>query len=460
MFSLENGSKVKLEIRKMGINGEGIGYFNRLAIFVPRAITKEIVNCEIVELYDKYAVAKLEEVVKPSNRRVEPPCKFYEQCGGCQLQHVEYKEQLKAKLSLLKQSLSRYTSLDIASLKIRKALGLANNYHYRNKSQRPFKNTNFGLALGLFRQGTNQFVYVDTCMTEDEHVNQINQEALTVLRKYHVMASDQMNKEGILLNLVTRYLASTETASVTFIVTDFDPVLKEVAKDLMAKNPSVVSVTYSVNKKNNPMMFGPAVELLAGKPYITDLFSNMKIRISPDAFHQLNTAQMKVLYDEIVKAAELEGKETVIDAYSGIGMTSLMMAKKAKRVIGIDYSPASIADATKNATANGIKNVSFICDHVEGALPKLIANGVKPDILVLDPPRAGLPEEIVKLIVKTKIKKIIYVSCNPSTLAKNIAGLESKYEVCYIQPLDMFPHTANVESVTLLKLKESGGANR
>ncbi len=453
MFTLEVGSKIKLEIRKQGINGEGIGYYNKLAIFVPGAILQEEVNCEITEANKTYAVAKLDQIVRPSTKRILPPCKFFEQCGGCQMLHIEYKEQLKIKQSIIKQAMTRYTDIQLSNRILKKTLGMKENFWYRNKSQMPFKNTNFGLALGLYAAQTNHFVYIDECMTQSKKVNEINQDALSVLRKHKMVANDSMNPEGVLLNLVTRYLETTDTASVTFIVTKFDPTLEAVAKDLIKKNSSIGSITYSINQKSNPMMFGKTIKLLQKKAFINDEFKQMQIKISPDAFHQLNSKQMIILYDEIEKAAGLTGNEIVIDAYSGIGITTLLLAKKAKKVYGIDYSEASISDASQNATQNKIVNVQFIADHVEGALPKLIDSGVIPDLLILDPPRTGLHESVINQIVSSNIKKVIYVSCNPSTLAKNLSILSKQYQVEYIQPIDMFPHTASVESLTLLTRK-------
>ncbi len=451
MVNLEPGNKIRLEIRKQGINGEGIGYFNKLAVFVPGAILKETVDCEIVEVKNTYAIARISEIVRVSTKRVAPPCKFFEQCGGCQLQHIDYKEQMKIKLSIIRQALSRYTELSAKNVEIRKMLGMKNTFWYRNKSQMPFKNTNFGLALGLYQYGTNSFVYIDECMVQDRKVNEINHDCLSVLRKYKLSAHDQMNPEGFLLNLVTRYLASTNTASVTFVVSRYDPILEKVAIDVVKKNPLIASVTYSVNKRTNPMMFGKTVELLQKNRYITDMFENMKIRISPDAFHQLNSEQMVILYREMTKAADLTGNEVVVDGYCGIGITSMLLAMHAKEVYGIDYSSASIADARTNAKMNGIHNVHFIEDHVEGAFPELLRKNINPDVLVLDPPRAGLDEKVLKAILATRISKIIYVSCNPSTLAKNLHYLLNVYEIEYIQPIDMFPHTSGVESLTLLR---------
>jgi len=453
MFSLAVGSKIKLEIRKQGINGEGIGYFNKLAIFVPGAILKEVVLCEIIELKERYAIAKIDEIERVSTKRKEPPCKFYEQCGGCQMQHIEYKEQLKIKQSILHQSLARYTDVDLRQTDIHRTIGMDDTYHYRNKAQMPFKQTNFGLALGLFRPDTNNFVYVDDCLVQDEMVNRINSEALSILRKHQLKAVDGDSDNGILYNLVVRYLASTKSASVTLVVSKYDPLLELVGKDLMKRNNAIKSVTYSINKKSNPLVFGASVELIAGDKHIYDKFNDYKIQISPDAFHQLNSTQMQILYEEIMKAADLKGGETVIDCYSGIGITSMLFAAKAKQVIGIDYSKPSVADAIANVANNQLENVKFICKHVESALPEIVGGSHKADLILLDPPRMGLDDKVINALLKNKAAKLIYVSCNPSTLAKNLKLLLNEYRIGYIQPIDMFPHTASVESVTLLLAK-------
>ncbi|MBU1144338.1 MAG: 23S rRNA (uracil(1939)-C(5))-methyltransferase RlmD [Firmicutes bacterium] len=454
MYTLILGDKIKLEIRKQGINGEGIGYYNKLAIFVPGAILKEKVNCEIIEIHDGYSIARLDSIERPSTRRITPPCKYFDKCGGCQMQHIEYHEQLKIKQSILIQSLRRYTSVNENEIEIKKTLGMKESFNYRNKSQMPFKNTNFGLALGLYEANSNQFVYVDECMVQHAEVNKINKIVLSILIKHKVMAYDSINKEGILLNLVTRYLESTHSASVTFIVTKYDEILEVIAKDVITQLPYVKSITYSINRKSNPLMFGKSLKVLQGDSYIVDHFADLEIKISPDAFHQLNSKQMTILYDEVLKAANLTGNEVVIDCYSGIGITTLQLAKAAKIVYGIDYSASSVRDAIDNAKKNKIQNVEFFTEHVEGALPRLLLNGVVPDVVIFDPPRTGLDQSMIKELLKAKIKKMIYVSCNPSTLAKNLNDFSSVYNIEYIQPIDMFPHTASVESLTLLTFKK------
>jgi len=451
---LEVGEQVTIEIKKLGINGEGIGYHNQLAIFVPGALIREMVLVEITDTKPGFATGKVINIITKSERRVLPPCPFYERCGGCQLQHVDYAEQLKHKQHLLKQSLKRYTTLNVDKLDIKKTLGMRPmNYYYRNKAQMPFKNTNFGLALGLYEPGSNTFVPINSCMAQNDIVNITNELVLSLCREHNINAYDTRNKEGVLMNLVTRYMESTDAIQVTLIATEFRSEFEAIAKSAMAKMPQIKSVHYSVNHPKNNLMFGKTVVKLAGEDYISTTFKDMTFMLSPEAFHQLNTLQMEVLYDEIGKAADLKGHETVIDCFSGIGITSLSMATKAKMVYGIDFSESSIKDSKMNATRNKVKNVQFIQDRVERCLPGLIEKKGKPDVIVFDPPRTGLDEAIIKTLLEAKIKKMIYVSCNPSTLAKDINELSGLYQIEYIQPIDMFPHTASVESVTLLSLK-------
>ncbi len=452
MYTLSIGDKIKLEIRKQGINGEGIGYYNKLAIFVPGAILREKVNCEITDVKTGYAIAKLDSIERVSTKRIDPVCKFYDQCGGCQMQHIDYIEQLKTKQSILKQSFRKYTPNIDSDLIIKKTLGMKDNFGYRNKSQLPFKNMNFGLGLGMYQPGTNHFVYFDECVVQNPKINLINRQALQVLRKHKMFAYDQLNKEGILLHLVTRYLENTHEASVTFIVTKYDKVLDEIAKELALKNPEIKSISYSINRRNSTLIFGSDVKIMFGEKKIRDRIDDLDILISPDAFHQLNSKQMDVLYKELLKTVNLQGDETVIDCYSGIGITTLQFARHAKKVYGIDYSEASIKDAKENARINHITNTEMISEHVEGALPRLLSEGVKADIIVFDPPRSGLDQQVLNAIMNASIDKLVYVSCNPSTLAKNLSVLTEKYDVISVQPIDMFPHTASVESITLLKL--------
>ncbi|MFA6647804.1 MAG: 23S rRNA (uracil(1939)-C(5))-methyltransferase RlmD [Candidatus Izemoplasmatales bacterium] len=452
-MKLNIGDKIKLDIRKQGINGEGIGYYQKIAVFVPGAILKEVCNVEIVNSFDNYAIGQIIDIERISNRRVTPPCKFYNDCGGCQMQHIDYKEQLKIKQSIIKQALRRYTDLSTEKLEINKTIGMSDPYHYRNKSQMPFRNTNFGLALGFYKPNTNHFVYVDECLVHHEEINRINNHILKLMRKYHQKAFDLRNKEGILVYLVVRYLESTNSASVVFIVKKYNEDLKKIANELLSDIDIVKSVSYSLDNDASNLVLSNPLKLLSGTEKIEEIYGDYRFQISPDAFHQMNNIQMHKMYDIIIDSADINENQIVFDLYSGIGITSILLAKKSKMVYGIDYSEASTKDAKINAKTNKVENTVFINDHVEGALPKLIKRGIKPDIIVLDPPRSGMSETVVEAVLNSMPEQIIYISCNPSTLAKNISELSTKYSVKHITPIDMFPQTASVESVTLLELK-------
>jgi 23S rRNA (uracil-5-)-methyltransferase RumA len=452
-MNLVKGDKIKLDIRKQGINGEGIGYHNKTLVFVPGAINKEQVFVEITDISKSFATGQIIEFTRVSKKRVKPECKYYEDCGGCHMQHIEYKEQLKIKQNILKQALRKYTNLDVENMNIYKTKGMDYFFKYRNKSQMPFRNTNFGLALGFYKPESNHFVYIEECINHHEMINKINKQVLTSLRKHGIKAYDSQNKDGILFYLVTRYLESTNSASVTFIVREFDERLKQVAIEITDVYNSIKSVSYSISDPKSNLVMSNKVNMISGKKWIEDSFGDYRIKLSPDAFHQLNSKQMEVLYDSVVRTAELNDNSIVFDLYCGVGITSLLLAKYAKKVIGIDYSHASIKDAIENSKLNKITNTDFIVGHVEREMPDLIKKGVKPHLVLLDPPRKGLAKPVVDALLKSLPKQIIYVSCNPSTLAKNIAEISHKYDVVSIQPVDMFPNTASVESVTLLKLK-------
>ena len=245
-MNLVIGDNIKLDIRKQGINGEGIGYYNRTLVFVPGAINKEKIYCEIVEVSRNFAIGKIVEHIRVSKKRVTPLCKYYEDCGGCHMQHIDYKEQLKIKQSIIKQALKKYTTINVDELDLFKTKGMEYFYKYRNKSQMPFKNTNFGLALGFYKPESNHFVFVDECINHHDMINKINKLTLRLLRKYKLSANDAENTSGNLLFLVTRYLEKTNSASVTFVVTKYKESLKKVAAELMKEEPAIKSVSFTI----------------------------------------------------------------------------------------------------------------------------------------------------------------------------------------------------------------------
>ena len=444
MNNLTVGSIIKLDIRTMGINGEGIGYLNGLTVFVKGAIEKEKVYVLITEVSDKFARGEISSFIQTSNRRVEPFCKYYGECGACTTQHILMSEQLKIKRNVLIGSLKKYTKLNLDETKIERTVE-SPEVNYRNKSQMPFRDTNFGLALGLYAPSSNKFVYIDNCPIQNDRVNEVNEKVLSTLIKYD---QHTPKKGGVLKYLVVRALDSGE-AQVTFVLDEYKPVFKTIADELLEKYKEIVSVAYTIQDKNSVSLFGNTCEIISGKNYIKDNVLGLEVRLSPKSFYQLNKKASEKLYSEIIDSNITEN-DIVFDGYSGIGILGLLLARKAKHVYSVDLSSDSIKNAIIIGRENGIKNITFYSDRIEHRFPELIKEGLKPDIIVLDPPRSGLDNKVIKSVLESGARKVFYISCNSSSLAKNLNELLTKYDVEYMRPYDFFTETALVETLVCL----------
>ncbi len=442
------GQEIKLEIRKMGINGEGIGYINNITVFVYGAMEKEVVYASIKEVHDNYLVTSLLSIEKKSKLRVEPFCKFFNQCGACTIQHIDYTMQLKIKRNILINSLRKYTkNLDVDNTKIYLTVP-STEIAYRNKSQMPFRDTNFGLSLGLYEESTNKFVFIDNCPIEKDEVNQIKREVLTTLIKYN---QSTKKNGGVLKYLVVRYLNGN--AQVTFVLEEYKDIFVKIADEIMAKNSDIRTVAYTIPKKNSVSIFGDEVNIIKGVNYINGSILGLKVKLSPKSFYQLNEVQSEKLYKEIYDG--IDENKVVFDGYSGIGVLGLLLSRKSKHVYSVDFSSDSIKNARINARENEVKNITFFSDKIENRFPQLIGEEINPDIIILDPPRSGLSDQVIKTILKSGANTVYYISCNTSTLAKNLNELLEKYDVSYMRPYDFFMETALVETVVCLSLKES-----
>jgi len=450
MSNLLKGTRIPLEIRTIGINGEGIGYYNKTAVFVKGAIQKEKIFAVVDEVHEKYLVASIDSITQESNRRTEPFCKFYKDCGACNLQHIKMNEQLKIKRNVLINSLKRYTKkIDVEKIKIERTVE-SPKIEYRNKSQMPFRDTNFGLALGLYQEGTNKFIFVDECLIQDRLVNKINEKVLTTLRKYE--QSTERNN-GVLRYLIVRALEDSKEAQVTFVLSNYLDIYKKIAEELLEEIYEVKSVAYTINDKQNVSLFGPTVEILAGKNYIKDTMLDLKISLSPKSFYQLNKKASELLYKEII-SSDLKDTDVVFDGYSGIGVLGLLTAKKTKHVYSVDINADSIKNARIIARDNNIDNITFYSDRIENRFPTLVNEGIKPNVVILDPPRSGLDDKVINTLNDIKADKVFYISCNASTLAKNLDKFLDVYEVDYMRPYDFFVETALVETLCVLKRRD------
>ena len=451
--SMKEQDQFILDIKRMGINGEGIGFYNKLAIFVDGAIPGEGHNIEITKLEGKMAFGKTLEIKNLSPSRKNAECPYYEECGGCAVMHVNYEAMLDYKRDILIEALNRYTRLNTRSFEIKKTVASEDIFNYRNKSQLPVKKIADETKVCMIKARTNSLVPIDKCIIQNNTINELNNKILKEVDKLGISTYLPKFNRGVLKYLVVRVNQKNE-ALVCFICHDKNPKLKDLAIEV-SKIPGVKSVYENFNTSIKPgVLFGSETNHLAGEKYIVESLGNIKYQIYPTTFFQLNTKQAKNMYDIVLKACKLSFKETVLDAYCGVGSIGLYLAHNAKEVIGIEYNKESIMAANKNAEFNNIKNAKFYQGDAAELLPKMLKDGVTFDIVVADPPRTGLGDKFIEALLEVEVKRIVYVSCNPATLAKNLEVLSSKYNVKSITPVDMFPQTALVESVTVLELKK------
>ncbi|QLY40706.1 23S rRNA (uracil(1939)-C(5))-methyltransferase RlmD [Hujiaoplasma nucleasis] len=450
MMKLIEKQKLKLNIRKQGINGEGIGYFNRVAVFVPGAIRKEVVNVEVEKVYDNYAVAKIIDIERPSTKRVLPPCKYYDQCGHCDLQHIEYNEQLKIKQLILEQSFKRYTNLNEVKNKIDKTLNDQEKEHYSTYLDLVLKNTNFGLAMGYYKPMTNHFVYIDQCIIQDKEINQIAGLALKLFRKYKMKAHDFRNKEGTLFNLVIRYFKDTDQASLVIVVNRQTPKLKQIAKELVDTFKSIQSVGFSMYQAESQLLVHPPVEVLAGQERLITRYHGLECHVSLAGAYPNHLKVSEMMDENIVKYTGMAEDDLVLNLYEQSSVSSLFFAQYAEKVIAIDYLEDSILDAKINIKNLAIKNIELIQDHVEAVLPKLLKNNDQTKIVILNAPKHGLSQTTIDLLNKYKVDQVVYISQNPSSLAKDMDRLMMSYSVSKIIPVDLYPQTARIDSLTFM----------
>jgi len=455
-MKLEVGQTFPLTIKRLGINGEGVGYFKRGVVFVPGALPGEEIVAEATKVHPKFAEAKVKKIRKRSQHRVEPRCPVYEQCGGCQIQHLDYSQQLKEKQDIVKQAFERHTRFNVEELPIRETIGMDNPWNYRNKSQFQVGSTTDGkIIAGLYGINSHNLIDIPECIVQHPTSNEITATVKKAMEQLGIPSYDEKKKSGIVRTVIVR--TGFETGEVQVVIVTISeklPKKNQLIQIIMDKHPEVKSIVQNVNNKNTSLIFGDKTIHLAGAEAINEKLGDLSYELSARTFFQLNPKQTVKLYNEVKKAAALTGKEKVVDAYCGVGTIGLWLCDDAKEVRGMDVIKESIEDAKKNAKRHGKTNVGYEVGKAEDVLPRWTAfDGWKPDVLVVDPPRTGCDQGLLNAIINAEPKKIVYVSCNPSTLAKDIQYLSKKYKIEYVQPLDMFPHTAHIENVAKLVLK-------
>ena len=446
---VEAGKIYETEIKTLGVNGEGVGRYEDFTLFVPYALPGERVSFRVAEVKKTFARARLEKIITPSAVRVEPNCPHYGRCGGCQLRHMNYEAQLEAKRQLVTDALVRIGRFENPA--VEPVIGAAKPDNYRNKLMFPVGSRNGKILIGCFAGGTRGVVDIHDCPIQDpeniEAVNAVREAAETL----GITAYDERRRKGVLRHVVSRVGRDGIALCVVTATKKFSQA-EEFVDFLTARLPNLAGIQQNIQPNRNGVIMGTETRNLWGKSVITESLCGLTFRVSPTSFFQVNTPQAEALCNKVAEFADLQGTETVADLYCGTGTIGLCLARKAKKVYGTEISPRAVEDAKMNAEMNRIRNAEFIAGDAGKIMKELRHNGVRPDIAVVDPPRSGCDGALLETLVQTGAEKIIYVSCNPATLARDLAFLRNKgYLPTKIQPVDMFPHTAHVETVCLLR---------
>ena len=452
---VEKGKTYTIDILRLGSNGEGVGRVENFTVFVDGALPGETVTARITFVKKQYATGRLEKVQKPSEHRVKPPCSVYAECGGCQLQHLSYEGQLAEKRQQVQDAVERIGKLK--DIPILPTLGADDPWTYRNKMQLPVGGDKRSLHIGCFAEKSHRIIDIDACPIQKGGNNEIIPVVRQWMKDYKIPAYDEDRGTGIVRHIMGRTgVHSGEIMVCIVTAVPMVPHMKELVQMLRKDVPGLTSVIQNINSRHTNVILGNKTKVIYGSPTISDSIGDLSFRISAQSFFQVNSEQAQKLYDTALSYADLKGNETVVDVYCGTGTITLFLAKRAKFAYGIEIVEPAIRDAVKNAKDNGVKNANFMCGDAAYKLPELLRSGVKPDVIVIDPPRAGCEEKVLNAIASVKPKRVVYVSCNPATLARDLAYMKTRgYETQKVQPVDMLPQTHHTEAVVLLVRERS-----
>lgn len=436
--------------------GFGVAKINGFPVFVADALVGERALIALTKVKKSFAYGRMVFRYTKSPDRVEAPCRFFKLCGGCTLQHLSYPAQLAYKQKQVAEVLKRIGYLE--NITVCPTQGMGNPWNYRNKSQVPVASVDGQLEIGFYRQRTHQMIPMDTCLIQSETNDQILQWIKQISSQLGVEPYDEQKHTGVLRHIMLREAKATGEVMVVLVTrTKVFPEGQALVKKITKRYPMVQSIVQNINPQKTNVILGEQTKLLHGRKYIYDYIGSVKFAISALSFYQINPIQTKVLYEQVLHYAGLTGNEVVFDVYSGVGTISLFLAQKAKAVYGVEIVEAAVENAKQNAKLNGMDNVRFEVGKAETVIPQWICSGIQPDVIVVDPPRKGCDKHLLQTMLTASPSRMVYVSCNPATLARDLQILTatSDYKVKEVQPVDMFAQTGHVETVVLMsKVKE------
>ncbi|RKO61271.1 23S rRNA (uracil(1939)-C(5))-methyltransferase RlmD [Caldibacillus debilis] len=445
---------IEAEFEDVTHDGQGVAKADGYPLFVPGALPGERGTVRVLKTNKSYGYGKLLELAVESPDRRIPPCPVYHQCGGCQLQHMSYAAQLRMKEKHVRDCLQRIGK--IAHADIRPIIGMGDPWRYRNKVQVPVGMKDGELVAGFYRERTHKIINMDRCLIQMEKTDEVVQKVKELCGNLQIPPYDEERHEGVLRHIMVRYgLATREIMVVLITRTDEIPNRKKLVRGIVEAFPDVKSIVQNINPKRTNVILGEETRVLWGRDVIYDKIGDIRFAISAQSFYQVNPVQTRVLYEKALEYAGLTGEETVIDAYCGIGTIALFLAGRAKKIYGVEVVPEAVADAKRNAELNGIRNAEFAVGKAETVMEQWYEAGLRPDCIVVDPPRKGCEPSLLETILKMSPQRVVYVSCNPATLARDLRILEDGgYRTEAVQPVDMFPQTKHVEAVVRMTLKE------
>ena len=450
---IEKNKEYIVDIIDNGFEGEGIAKIDDFTIFIPSAIKGEKIKVLIVKVLSSYAYGKIIEIIEKSPNRVEVDCPTYKRCGGCDLRHINYEETLNMKQNAVQNLVNKNLKTKI---EVKPTWGMGNPYHYRNKLQFPVGVDKDGEpVIGVFANRTHEIIPIETCLIQNEKSVQIAKYVLDCIKKYNISVYNEKTQTGLVRHIIVKSSKCLDEYMVIIVINgDFLPFEKDFATDLSYACHEICSIFVSINKKNTNVILGNKNKLIYGREYLEDYLGDFVFKISPLSFYQVNAVQAEAMYYYAVEEAKITEDDIVFDLYCGIGTISLFMAKHAKKVYGVEIVKQAIQMAKENAKSNEMKNTEFIAGDTEFILTDLIKNKkIIPDVVMVDPPRKGLDNTTISNILEIKPRRVVYISCNPASLVRDLAKMEDVYEIKSIQPFDMFPFSHHVENVVVLNLK-------
>lgn len=433
--------------------GHGVVKIDRFPIFIPQALINEQIEYKIIKVKKNFAIGKLLNINTRSENRVAPPCIYYERCGGCQLQHLSYEAQLEMKKEQVINLFQRKAHFD--NSKINDTVGMTDPWRYRNKSQIPVgKNEQNEVIMGFYRQRSHDIIDMESCLIQDSQHQEVMNEVKSILKDLNVSIYQEQLKKGLMRHLVVRTGYHTDEMMIIFVTNGKKWSQKNaVVEKILDAFPNVTSIKQNINDSHSNVIMGRQSITLYGKDTIIDQLTDSTFKISDQSFYQINSEQTEKLYNKAIEYAQLTGNEVVLDTYCGIGTIGLYMAPHAKHVYGVEVIPSAIEDAQQNATINQCNNTTFVCGKAEEVILQWKAQGIKPDVVMVDPPRKGCDETFIQTLLTLEPKRIVYISCNPATQQRDALLLAEKYQLEEVTPVDMFPQTTHVETVALFNLK-------